>query len=700
MCASSLPADAPPFFSTTGEMYQQAPYYLPPRYECIRCADCGGFTVIGNSELRSSPATPHSECLCGHSYLAHRTATASSAPVTGATATHIAPVLPSPLVPEAPPSHSNGLDPFAGNPFMSQSSSSINTVMQPPVQSSSSEPYVATLSFADDSIFKTPLPLSSPVAAFVQSSRPAAISRFHPEGAHSGTVTQQHTNSIGRMNTAAGPQSPRRTSVNHASVGFGTTSRLGTDPLQSLPPPGNLKYLVCVPPFTLRETSQSEFFITPVYQFTTTVQLPAILRALTTHGLVTPFIEREGRSDSFWAQLDTSIRQHLTDSGIILAFHSQHPPPYGFEYAAWEVVGARSAQPGHKRKLTSMGLLERDFTHAKLLPVTKRIRHPSEEGIRILFVAPTWDHLQGPLSALEKHEPVHPCFPLRVFERTGLLDFNENEIIDCLEECPTSEVLGAVTGSKRRAPTPENPAKRQKSDLALGETESVGVKPEPIVNLVDSDSESDHDSDMVEVLEASPMATVQQLIDAAGTAPIQYLPPNEVLALRTAVVVAPGDQDDLNSLEVSGPTVEAVATTLLAFVGHYHRQPDSLDAFVPDEDSGVNLHTPDFPAGFFHAGRSYTIYFDPESPDEGANSHGPERAVYVAGLECRLKDGSRWAKSSGQYFRPQFHRLPDIRKPDRIHNYMVDGTWAALFLISLGGLGWRSDLGVHQCGGP
>jgi hypothetical protein len=144
-------------------------------------------------------------------------------------------------------------------------------------------------------------------------------------------------------------------------------------------------------------------------------------------------------------------------------------------------------------------------------------------------------------------------------------------------------------------------------DLALGETESVGVKPEPIVNLVDSDSESDDDSDMVEVLEASPMATVQQLIDAAGTAPIQYLPPDEVLALRTAVVVAPGDQDDLNSLEVSGPTVEAVAMTLLAFVGHYHRQPDSLDAFVPDEDSGVNLHTPDFPAGFFHAGRSYTM---------------------------------------------------------------------------------------------
>ncbi|KAJ7323643.1 hypothetical protein DFH08DRAFT_1029249 [Mycena albidolilacea] len=148
--------------------------------------------------------------------------------------------------------------------------------------------------------------------------------------------------------------------------------------LNSPPTPGHHKYLICVLPYT--------------YRFTTKVQLPGLLQALTARGPVTALeiAERSNTGQKIWLELDSAIRILLTNSGVVLSYSRHHPPPYPFENSSWEAVGPRSATTTHNRVFASLRLLERDFNdHAgKLLHSTnlKHVRHSSQEKIRILFV--------------------------------------------------------------------------------------------------------------------------------------------------------------------------------------------------------------------------------------------------------------------------------------------------------------------------
>ncbi|KAJ7699452.1 hypothetical protein B0H14DRAFT_3653008 [Mycena olivaceomarginata] len=453
------------------------------------------------------------------------------------------------------------------------------------------------------------------------------------------------------MNAAARPHSPRRKLTADGS-GFAAPSYSGSSTeteLNSPPTPGHHKYLICVLPYTLNEKYQNTSIITPQYRFATTVQLPGLLRALTTRGLVTALeiAERLNTGQNFWLELDSAIRNLLTNSGVVISYSRHYPPPYPFEYSSWEAVGPRSATVTHNRVFAPLGLLERDFNdHAgKLLHNAKRVRHPTQEKIRILFVAPRWGHLQGPISLnANDRDTAHPCFLFRVFEKTGLMNFDEDEpTSDCLEECP-----GGAGVTSDSAP------KRQKGPTIIivdDDDAPTGQKP--------SAADSDIEMDIIDSSEDEPQSAnlVRQLIDATGPGPIDRFSFKQVLDILTTIVIAPGPEDTLLPLEVSGPSIDAVATALLALVQHYHEYPSDLDSFVPDDKSGVNLGCPAVPTGFFHIGRSYTIYPDPRYPDVGANGQGPERA---------------------------FHPIPDIPKPARTLAYMVDGTWAAMFLVSLG----------------
>ncbi|KAJ7301374.1 hypothetical protein DFH08DRAFT_993761 [Mycena albidolilacea] len=479
------------------------------------------------------------------------------------------------------------------------------------------------------------------------------------------------------MNAAAGPHSPRRKLTADGS-GFAAPSYSGssTETELNLPPtPGHHKYLVCVLPYTLNEKYQNTSIITPQYRFATTVQLPGLLRALTARRLVTALeiAERLNTGQNFWLELDSAIRNLLTNSGVVMSYSRHYPPPYPFEYSSWEAVGPRSATVTHNRVFAPLGLLERDFNdHAgKLLHNAKRVRHPTQEKIRILFVAPRWGHLQGPISLnANDRDTAHPCFPFRVFEKTGLMNFDEDEpTSDCLEECPGGAGVTELSDSEL-FPLP--------SSLAF--SLPSGQKP--------SAADSDIEMDIIDSSEDEPQSAnlVRQLIDAIGPGPIDRFSFKQVLDILTPIVIAPGPEDTLLPLEVSGPSIDAVATALLALVQHYHEYPSNLDSFVPDDKTSVaatlcqwSIVSSDQP--FLDLNPSYP---DPRYPDVGANGQGPERAVYIAALNSRLQDGSRWTASSGFYSRPQFHPIPDIPKPARTLAYMVDGTWAAMFLVSSG----------------
>jgi hypothetical protein len=97
--------------------------------------------------------------------------------------------------------------------------------------------------------------------------------------------------------------------------------------------------------------------------------------------------ERFNAGQKFWLELDSAIRNLLKNSGVVLSYYRHHPPPYPFECSSWEAVGPRSATATHNRVFAPLGLLERDFNdHTGKLHNAKRVRHPSQEKICILFV--------------------------------------------------------------------------------------------------------------------------------------------------------------------------------------------------------------------------------------------------------------------------------------------------------------------------
>lgn len=153
----------------------------------------------------------------------------------------------------------------------------------------------------------------------------------------------------------------------------------------------------------------------------------------------------------------------------------------------------------------------------------------------------------------------------------------------------------------------------------------------PTIIIVDDDdtptgqkpsaADSDIEMDIIDSSEDEPQLAnlVRQLIDTTGPGRIDRFSFKQVLDILTAIVIAPGPEDTLLPLEVSGPSIDAVATALLALVQHYHEYPSDLDSFVPDDKSGVNLGCPVVPTGFFHIGRSYTMsveycFFRPAIP--------------------------------------------------------------------------------------
>ncbi|KAJ6527585.1 hypothetical protein DFH09DRAFT_1328055 [Mycena vulgaris] len=93
----------------------------------------------------------------------------------------------------------------------------------------------------------------------------------------------------------------------------------------------------------------------------------------------------------------------------------------------------------------------------------------------------------------------------------------------------------------------------------------------------------------------------------ASTAPvITRLQPSEILKWRTSISVAMGGAEEFLPLDISGPDVEAVATTLLDLVQVACCDGQHLDEFAP-ANNNVVLEVPVAVKGFFHTGRKFNM---------------------------------------------------------------------------------------------
>ncbi|KAJ7624039.1 hypothetical protein DFH06DRAFT_1340068 [Mycena polygramma] len=685
--------------------YMQGEYYLPPRSQCLLC-DCGGSTFLVGDQIREWPTSPDSHCLCEHPYLAH-----------------VVDLQDDPRDPN---------NARRRGPKMSCNCGGFFSTSHPWEPKTSCHFCLKLWLFHQGTLSKSPSfdfsrptsSLSSPVDAYIQKPRPRAITHFQENGPNLGTVNQQRGESIDRMNTTIASQSPSKRKSSQGTARTGGASRFSSssNPIIVIDSPpasaSTFKYMICVFPFTLNPEHAHPSLPTPEHKFITSYDMPALLRALDSSNLITT-IDVPAQENNIWFTIDSLIRALLASHGIVLRYEAGHSSLYNFEHSPWEGVGPRSTTHTHNRAFSALGLLERDFTHKKLHTYTQRVRHPTDEDTRLFFAAPRWEHLQAPVS-IDAFGPFHLCkrWAWRVFMDTKLMNFDTIETIKCVDAgCPdglpddSNETQShSLFGSRPRLKREGQFSDDGQSDSTLFKRQrrhsvtSVGSDSDVFPKMLSSprrpklftakestieieiDSDTDSDTDMGDVAAPS-IATplLRRLIEADG--PVQRLPFSDVLRWQTDVVVSVGPEDALQSLDISGPNVKAVANTLLELIAHFHNASLELNTFSSTTEEGdkpVILHSPVPPTGFLHIGRKYNIYSDPADHDVGANGQGPERSTYIAGLNARLADGSRWGWSSGSYSRPQFHPIPDMPKAARIQAYKVDGTWAALFLISLG----------------
>ncbi|KAJ7707523.1 hypothetical protein B0H17DRAFT_1325340 [Mycena rosella] len=528
---------------------------------------------------------------------------------------------------------------FSNNPFATATSTNApSSQLRPPSFR------FPEFQFSDDQpTIQNPYPssssLPSPVAAFMPTAK--AITTFIPPFHDSSTVQEQRHSSIARMNQAKAALSPRQSGAIQ-STSQKASNRFNTPSTNAIGK-AHYRYWISMLPFTLQEEYQHPGIRTPPHKFKTSAQMLALLRALDAFNLIIKVDIPRAHSSSLWQSLDSSIRDHASTQQIVLLPHPSHPDPSDFEHSSWDLIVPRSKTASNNRLFSVEAPLKRDFTHDTLSKFANRTRHPDEEDIRLLFIAPRYGHLQGPLLE-ETFGPTHICFPLRVFAGTTLL-LLEDEVEGCVEGCPDfgspvpddfthfdtfsepgASIVHQAAFIEHKAPYDESewrPSKRQKSVLSIDSNDDnvpLATYDDIPKMYIEIDSESSDDED-----DNQDSALVADLIKAAGSPPIKRLPASDILQWRTDVCVAIGPENDVLPLEISGPNVASIVTTLVDLISTISlAKPDSpLDNFTP-ADAAVTLELPVLISGFFHPARKYNIYSDPADREIGSNGNGVE----------------------------------------------------------------------------
>ncbi|KAF7334855.1 hypothetical protein MSAN_02361800 [Mycena sanguinolenta] len=599
-----------------------------------------------------------------------------------------------------PPSVNTPFSPLAApsgsfNPFGLHRSS--EAVDQPP----------STVSDRSNPFARTSLP--PPAAAFRDVCRP--IAPFQECSDSTGNVQTLRKESIHRMHSSdpkLKASSPRRSrSIKAAGSSAITSSAPSLQDMGPIadavpPPPGQKAYQICILPFKISDKPQYYRAGSPVfveYRFSTLTALPELLRALTQYQLCTTV--RIAHDKELWSQLNGHVEHTLQQNAIVLPPNPEHvdPEASAWELRRWELLGFRATDEAAKRKLTIHGLVGRKWTFAELHKVASRCVHPRFGHLDILFLAPRHGNLVGPRSKWDID--LHPCLPWRACWPILTRTQDDDKEAGCVSGCPDYDEDVNIT-IKRRADSVENFAAAEPKRLRSRSPDILDEFPPPShliwspaappppaqgtatqggrgghTDPIEIDSDSDSD---VEEVEDAQDRLVRELISAESDPQGPGLSPDAMKLWRTDVY---GELEEysLAYLSMCGPTVESIARTLHALIRHIHEGKDTEDY---EPSSPIVLQATSL-LGFLHSARTYRVYSDPDRPEHsGATGSGPEQAVYVKGLALRLGDTQRWAASSSSYMRPSFYGVTGVVRPARVLDFQIDGSWIALFLVSVG----------------
>ncbi|KAJ7749763.1 hypothetical protein B0H14DRAFT_2636350 [Mycena olivaceomarginata] len=309
----------------------------------------------------------------------------------------------------------------------------------------------------------------------------------------------------------------------------------------------------------------------------------------------------------------------------------------------------------HQRKLSLSRLnMERDYDFKALATISSRHRHPTTDDFRLLFIAPLHGNASGPFDDFFFNPLPHACLAWRVFwGLDGVSEFNREDggsEPDCVEGCPTTSLRKRSPGSPAPDEVPESKRLRAEDDNFL---------PPPVIDLLNNVRQpSTHERVEIDVDHSDTESEKAQIPTAANAANGCWLQQTRQLPFdHPPTFLLGGDASMATSRKTRG------------------------QEFKPSQaETGVVVDRPlTAIRGVIHGDRLYSP--SPDGP--AATGPGPENSVYIRGLALRLSDKSRWVKSGGVYFRPQFYGLP-IRREDVIASFKVDGTWAALYTIQVG----------------
>ncbi|KAJ7723861.1 hypothetical protein B0H14DRAFT_2641671 [Mycena olivaceomarginata] len=630
--------------------------------------------------------------------------------------------IPTPRPPNSgpyPAALSNSVDAPAirNNPFHSNAPSQLSMVLQPAssnTQFSSHPPNNNPFAAARSSVTIDPMvasitvperanpfartsTLPPPAAAF--NAVLPAIGRFQERTNSTGTVQTLRHESLQRIASSATTHSspPRRNRLTNAgssavlAAGFPAVPDAGSSRDKELivdavpPQAGHHAYKICFLPFKSPGDTQYYRDGSPSfhgYTICTHTALPGLLRALAQYNLCTTV--RISSEKNLWSQINAHAQDFLPKKSIVLVSprHDLDAEASAWELRGWDLLAFRGPNPATNRQLTIHGAMGRQWTFAELSKVAKRCIHPDFDHIELLFVAPRYGNLSGPIHPWEIAP--HPCLPWRAYWTLLQRDPDDDNDAGCIPGCPNYDD-GALARSeltiKRRADSLEASIEAEPkrlrtcspddpndfppphelfqhsppllpAPLHIRNTATQGVHDETIE--IDSESEDDQDGLVREIISAEPNH------GSTSAVKINF---NEFTLWRTRVYDDIGNEDSLVALSVCGPNVESIALALHGLIHHIHEGHDVEQYQAPADI----ILRPAFPSRFPPWPANV-----PRPEESGATGLGPERAVYVKGLALRLSDTRRWEASS------------KVIRPARVADFQLDGTWIALFLVEVG----------------
>ncbi|KAJ6448492.1 hypothetical protein C8R45DRAFT_1115263 [Mycena sanguinolenta] len=181
------------------------------------------------------------------------------------------------------------------------------------------------------------------------------------------------------------------------------------------------KFFVLCMPFT-HDDNEDLLLLSPPYEFRHE-HIAALVETLELYNLTFELSLTVG-AKNLWSTLDAAVRLHARKHKIIIpstpADGSLHPyyTAADFSNAPWVPLQAKTS-----RKLKVLEPVEwvaYSYTEPALHKLAKSILNPKEEGVPLIFIAPTYGNLRGPLTVIDTGlvddtPDAHRCFPYRVW---------------------------------------------------------------------------------------------------------------------------------------------------------------------------------------------------------------------------------------------------------------------------------------------